>query len=239
MNVNEARELLKAAAGVTKTYPISRFLTSPKAIGLTFGGATAAALGAIGLATGAPAALAAAPVVAALYGGIGYGAARLGRFIKSRALLSRVTRNDPHLMKSELATLKAIKTSSAKSASKILHPISEALTSRAFNSAWGAAHGIVDLAMGNPAGAALGGAAAAVNPAIEAAHRVVYSRALRARVAMGGKALTGTERQIVDLVKGRANAHLAKRLAGGAAIAGGAAAAGYGVKKLVEQDATA
>jgi len=209
MNAGEAREILKWAAG-PKTFPISRLLTSPRTSAAMhgLGGAAAglALLGPLGLALGAPAALA------------GYGLGRLGRWISARALASRALRGGLLTGSEQLAVRDVVESRLKKSAAK--YPFSEFLTSRVVH---GAAEGALDLTLGRPPLGLLSGAAGVhIRRAIEA-------RALRGRIAQGGKALYPMEHKAIEMLKEKDRAESIAKLKRLLRVAGVTTAAAGGV----------
>lgn len=180
MNTETARELLKWAAGPKKTYPISRFLTNPATpstiYGLAGAGLGAAAAGPVGLALGLPAAA------------VGYGLGRFVRWYKARGFASRALRGGL-LTGSEEETLKEILKSKTAG---VKYPISEFFSSRA---AAGVVGGLSEVGQGQlPVSFVTG-------PIGEHINRAIMSRALRGRLAQGGKALYPMEHQAIKMIR--------------------------------------
>jgi rubrerythrin/GNAT superfamily N-acetyltransferase len=215
MDEKTALELLKWAAG-PKTYPISRFMTSPLAMG----------------------------ILAGPFAPIGWGVARLAREIQARALLSRALRGGD-LMKTEKATVEALRSAKIKKAAGVsskvvgkMHPLAEILTSRVFGGAQGGFRAATVAALtADPLAAALVPVEAAIGVGGTVLGRTIHTRALRGRLARGGAGLIGKEREAVELLKGQARKALIKRVALGAGAAAAVGGAAYGGKKLVEATA--
>jgi hypothetical protein len=220
MDAAIAREMLKWAAG-PKTFPVSRLLTNPKTPatlgGLAYAGLGAAALGPAGLLLGAPGAA------------IGYGLGRLARWFRARGLASRTLRGGLLTGSEELA-VKDIVESKIKKAS-VKYPISEFFTSRV---AAGVLGGAQQAASGLPP------IALVTSPIAEHISRAISARALRGRLAQGGKALYPMERRAIEMIKEKDRsmtiAKAKKVLAASGLAAVGAGATYAGVKALSGKD---
>ena len=160
-----------------KTYPFSRFLTSPEALGAlraTTGGARGASIG--GLAGGA---------AGAIVGGVGGAVApAISRVINARAQMGRARDNQRGVTASERRVLKALR--AKKSGRKgSTNPISRALTSIPLAAVIGGTGGSITGALMSKrrlAGALIGGGLGSVGGGAGAAiNRIISARASRGR----------------------------------------------------------
>ncbi len=216
------RELLKEAlvkrARVNpSTYPISRFLTNPWT--------AAVGLGSLGAAAGPY-----APIAIPALGAVGYGATKLKRWLKARALMSRGTReiatDQPTMMEFERDALykilegkKVQKAASEKTAKisprvmktlgqafretpdyPVMYPFSEIATSRAVKGGLSGGRAVAQSGSAEEA-MVLGPLAAAVGGTREAINRAIYARSLAGRAARGGKGLGKMEKEVVEALQ--------------------------------------
>jgi hypothetical protein len=232
MNENEARELLKSAAGMP-TYPISRALTHPAT--LTLGGVAAGNLAEALSGHGNTG-------VGALAGGaIGYLANKINRFIHARGLVSRVVSGPEFLMEGEMSAVRKAMGAKEAAARPVEPPFpwSETFTSRGV---MGVATGgsalrsaLRDGASGEEAALAAG-IGAGVGGSVTALKRSIYARALKGRIETGGHGFTQTERDMVSGLRQGALEGKVIRGAKGAAIIAALGLGAYGAKKLLSKN---